>query len=206
MGTVAAYETSSGRRYRVRYRLPDHSQTDKRGYRTKREAELYLASVEVSKARGDFVQVSQSRITLGEWGELWLANQVQLKPSTRVGYESIARAAIIPRLGKLSLADLTHSGIQNWLAQVSTRAAPSTTGSYHRVLSMMLKYAVRDGRLSRNPADGVNLPRIVKQKHGYLNHAQVHHLAELAGTADDLILFPRVHRPPVGRGGSATRL
>ena len=189
MGSVTAYETESGKRYRVRYRLPDHSQTDKRGFRTKREAELYLASVEVSKARGDFIQASLSRITLGEWAELWLANQVQLKPSTRLGYELIGRAAIIPRLGKISLADLTHSGIQNWLSEVSAQAAPSTTRSYHRVLSMMLKYAVRDGRLSRNPADGVNLPRIVKQKHGYLTHQQVHHVADLAGGDGDLIRF-----------------
>jgi integrase len=54
---------------------------------------------------------------------------------------------------------------------------------------MMLKYAVRDGRLCRNPSDGVNLPRIVKQKHGYLTHAQVHHLADLAGIDGALILF-----------------
>ena len=46
---------------------------------------------------------------------------------------------------------------------------------------MMLKYAVRDGRLSRNPADGLKLPRIVKQKHGYLTHAQGQHLRQPRG-------------------------
>lgn len=86
---------------------------------------------------------------------------MQLKPSTRLGYETIVRAAIMPRWADVSLANLTHAGIQNWLIQVSATAAPSTTRSYHRVMSMMLKYAVRDGRLSRNPADGVKLPRIV---------------------------------------------
>jgi integrase len=189
MGSVTPYETGSGKRYRVRYRLPDHSQTDKRGFKTKRDADLFLASVEVTKARGEFISASQSRISLGEWAELWLANQVQLKPSTRLGYETIARAAIVPRWGTVALAGLTHAGIQNWLTEVATNAAPSTTRSYHRVLSMMLKYAVRDGRLSRNPADGVKLPRIVKGKHGYLTHAQVHHLASLASTDGDIVLF-----------------
>jgi hypothetical protein len=47
MGSVTPYEISGGRRYRVRYRLPDHSQTDKRGFKTKREVELFLAWVEV---------------------------------------------------------------------------------------------------------------------------------------------------------------
>jgi hypothetical protein len=52
MGSISFYETSAGKRYRVRYRKPDHMQTDKRGFRTKREAEDFLASVEVSKLRG----------------------------------------------------------------------------------------------------------------------------------------------------------
>jgi integrase len=189
MGSVTPYETGLGKRYRVRYRLPDHSQTDKRGFKTKRDAELFLASVEVTKARGEFVSASQSKISLGEWAERWLAGQLQLKPSTRLGYETIVRAAIIPRWGDTSLANLTHAGLQNWLTEVSASSAPSTTRSYHRVLSMMLKYAVRDGRLSRNPADGLKLPRIVKQKHGYLTHAQLHHLASLAGKDGDLVLF-----------------
>ncbi len=189
MGSVSAYEVAGGRRYRVRYRLPDRSQTDKRGFKTKREAELFLATVEVSQARGEFVSVSRSRIAVGEWAEDWLATQVQLKASTRNGYESIVRSAIIPKWGDTPLSGLTHAGIQQWLAEVSGRAAPSTTRSYHRVLSIMLKYAVRDGRLSRNPADGVKLPRVVQRKHGYLSHAQVHQLADLCGAEGDIVLF-----------------
>ena len=52
MGSIDPYETADGRRYRVRYRKPDRTQTDKRGFRTKRDAELFLASVEVAKTRG----------------------------------------------------------------------------------------------------------------------------------------------------------
>lgn len=61
MGSINSYETSSGKRDRVRYRKPDESQTDKRGFRTKREAELFLAAVEISKARGDYVDASAAR-------------------------------------------------------------------------------------------------------------------------------------------------
>lgn len=189
MGSVTPYDTASGRRYRVRYRLPDFSQTDKRGFKTKREAELYLASVEVAKSRGEFVAARLSRITVAEWAESWLASQLQLKPSTRQGYESIARSAIIPKWGPVPLGAVTHAGIQNWLTKVAATSAPSTTRSYHRVMSMMLKYAVRDGRLSRNPADGVKLPRIVQRKHGYLTHAQVHQFADMCGPDGDIILF-----------------
>lgn len=71
MGSISAYETTVGKRYRVRYRKPDHSQTDKRGFRTKREAEDFLSSVEVSKLRGEWVDPTRSRITVGEWAERW---------------------------------------------------------------------------------------------------------------------------------------
>lgn len=43
MGSVEPDSTSAGRRYRVIYRRPDHGQTQKRGFRTKKEAELFLA-------------------------------------------------------------------------------------------------------------------------------------------------------------------
>jgi len=55
MGTIEAYETARGKRYRVRYRRPDHRQTDKRGFRTKRDADLFLATVEVAKATGEYI-------------------------------------------------------------------------------------------------------------------------------------------------------
>ena len=51
MAQVVPYQTADGRRYRVRYRTPDRRQTDKRGFRTKREAELFAATVEVSKPK-----------------------------------------------------------------------------------------------------------------------------------------------------------
>ena len=53
MATIERYQTKSGaKRYRVRYRTPDRRQIDKRGFRTKRDAEQFAATVEVAKMRG----------------------------------------------------------------------------------------------------------------------------------------------------------
>ncbi|ORV60117.1 Arm DNA-binding domain-containing protein [Mycobacterium fragae] len=38
----------------MRYRTPHRRQTDKRGFKTKREADAFGAEVEVSKMRGDW--------------------------------------------------------------------------------------------------------------------------------------------------------
>ena len=59
----------------MRYRTPDRRQTDKRGFRTKREAEMFAATVEVAKARGQYVAPSMGRVTVGELADDWLAPQ-----------------------------------------------------------------------------------------------------------------------------------
>jgi integrase len=189
VGSITPYDTNAGRRYRVRYRTPYRTQTDKRGFKTKREAELFLASVEVTKARGEFVSAARSRISTGEWALRWIDNQIQLKPSTKEGYESVVRTRIIPKWGLVPLSELTHAGIQDWLSAEARRAAPATVRGYHRVLSLMLKYAIRDGRLSRNVADGIRLPRITHEPHGYLTHAQLRELAERSNDDGDVVLF-----------------
>ena len=90
MGTVSNYSTSAGRRWRVRYRTPDHRQADKRGFRTKREAEDFLAGVEVAKLRADWVNPARSRVTVGEWAEQWYAAQLQVNrpPDRAIGTRS----------------------------------------------------------------------------------------------------------------------
>ena len=55
MTTISSYTTQSGVRYRVRYRKPDGSQTDKRGFKRKRDAEQWAAEhVATAKAQGSF--------------------------------------------------------------------------------------------------------------------------------------------------------
>ena len=76
MATIRKYQTASGATlYRVRYRTPDNRQTDKRGFTTKRDAELFAASVEVSKARGEYVAPTLGRVTDRRAGAAWLARQ-----------------------------------------------------------------------------------------------------------------------------------
>ncbi|MCI0156385.1 site-specific integrase [Leifsonia shinshuensis] len=189
MGSISAYETVAGRRYRVRYRTPGHQQTDKRGFRTKRDAELYLASLELAKARGDYVPAARAGVNFQSWSEKWIDSLVQVKPSTLQGYVSITRGRLQPRWGSTPLNAITHSDIQSWISDENSRVGARTVGSYHRVFSMILKYAVRDGRLGRNPADGIRLPRIRPKKHPYLTHAQLHELAALCGSEGLVVLF-----------------
>jgi hypothetical protein len=123
----------------VRYRTPDRRQTDKRGFRTKREAEDFLASVEVSKLRGEWVDASRSRITIADWAPRWYESQLQLKETTLSGYRHSLEKHVVPKWGNHRLVDISYSDVQSWATQLSKKLAPSTVRQVFLVLSNMLK-------------------------------------------------------------------
>jgi integrase len=188
MGSIRAYETQSGRRYRVQYRTPEHRLTSKRGFRTKGEADRYLATVEVAKMRGEWVAPSRSRATVGELAELWFSAQMQVKPTTRLGYRQALDKHVLSRWGNTRLVDVSHGEVQAWVAKLSDALGPSIVRQNYLVLAGILKFAVRDNRLTRNVAEHVQLPRLIKRKHGYLSHRQVRALATECGEWSDLVL------------------
>lgn len=189
MGSITPYDTAAGRRYRVRYRKPDRSQTDRRGFRTKREAELFLASVEIAVARGEFVDASAARAQIGDLGGRWLANQTHLKPSSLRPVQIAWRVYVEPRWAKVPVAEVRHSDVQTWVSGISATRGPTTVLRAYGVLAAILDVAARDRRILTNPARGVNLPRRTKRAHTYLSHDQVSALALEAGDKGTLILI-----------------
>ena len=174
-------------KWRARYRDASHRE-HARHFPRKRDAERWLASQEVAIARGEWVDPTLSKITIGEWLPQWLARQVQLKPTTMVRYEVALRRQILPRWEFVSLAKITHSDVSSWVHSLTDEGlAPATVRYAHRVLSLALTAAVRDGRLVRNVAEGVPLPRVVGKPKRFLTHDQVQALAEACAPYGTLI-------------------
>ena len=165
-------------KWRARYRDANHRE-HARHFSRKRDAEQWLASQEVAVARGEWVDPALSKITIGEWLPEWLALQVQLKPSTMVRYEVALRCQILPSFEFVPLSRITHSEVSGWVQNlIDEGLAPATVRYAHRVLSLGLMAAVRDGRLVRNVAEGVPLPRVVAIPKRFLTHDQVQALAD----------------------------
>ncbi|MHA7287125.1 tyrosine-type recombinase/integrase [Arthrobacter sp. MDT3-44] len=187
MATIEPYETSAGKRYRVRYRKPDRTQTDKRGFKTKRDAELFLASVEVSKARGEYIDATAARVTVGSLAEAWLSRQSHLKPSSYRPVATAWRVHVEPVWGGTAVSEVRKTAVQQWVSDLSRgdssanppkppKSATVVMRAYG-VLASILDDCVDDRRLLLNPARGVTLPRKNKKPHIYLSHDQVHALA-----------------------------
>lgn len=179
MGFISAYETAGGRCYKVRYRKPDHSEGAKRGFTSKREAKLWLASVEVDMSRDSYVDPARARVTVEVWVRSWLGTRADLRATTRERVEGMIERDLLPALGRYPLGDLSHSRCQEWLHSLSERLGPASVRKCAGVLSGALQAAVRDGRLSVNPARGMHPPRVSTRSKRYLTVTQVHDLAEI---------------------------
>jgi integrase len=177
MGSIEAYQTAKGKRYRVLYRRPNNVQTQKRGFATKRSAELFLAEVEVSKSRGSYIDPSKSRITVSAWVDEWMQTRSDWKPTSRERVRGIVELHVRPRLGDLPLGGLSHATIQQWAGSLSATMAPASVRRVVNVLSGALQMAVADGRLPANPARNLKLPKSVTHARQYLTHDQVRALA-----------------------------
>jgi integrase len=178
VGSVEPYTTTQGKRYRVRYRRPDGAQTDKRGFRTKRDAELFLSSVEIAKAKGEYVDLSAAEVRIGVAGAKWVASRERiLKPSTYRSLESSWRLHVEPKWGKRTLAQVRHSEIQEWVSLMAETQSPTNVLRAHGILAGIFDTAVRDRSLASNPARDIALPRKKKNRKAYLTHAQVELLA-----------------------------
>jgi integrase len=153
VGSIEGYRTRAGQqRYRARYRKPDRSQAAKRGFKTKAEARTYLATIEVDLKRGAYVDPSRSRVTVEAWMAEWLDARTDFRASTRSRNASIVAKHIIPRLGRINLADLSHLDLQKWA-----------------------------GTLPGSPATVQKVVRVVKSTKRYLTHEQVRLLADAVG-------------------------
>ena len=174
-------------RYRARYRDPSGRQHELR-FPRKVDAQRWLDEATSALVTRTWTAPERGRLTVAEWAGRWFAAQTGLKPSTHYRYGTLLRAHILPAWGNHRLADVTHADVATWVAQLRQHgSAPGTVRHAHRVFSLLLDLAVRDGRIPRNPAERVPLPRIVRGEPRFLTRDEVEILAEAAGEDGDVI-------------------
>ncbi len=203
MGSIASYQAAAGRRYRVRWRDDStHRQVEKRGFRTKRDAEIFLARTGVARTDGSYTHPAAARATVGDLGTEWMRNKRHsLKASSYSSLETSWRVYVRPRWEDTRIGDIRASQVEQWIRELSEGTAatnrtkssgvsgkPRSATVVYRALGVpagILDTAVRDGRIARNVARGAqNLPAKRSEKpRRYPTHAEVVQLAEAASTS-----------------------
>ena len=87
-----------------------------RSFKTRDEAELYLAQSQAAKARGEFRR--PTRIRFDEFAVEWLRDYAQghVSSKTLEGYEGVLRLHLVPEFGRLHLTEITRKAIDSFVA------------------------------------------------------------------------------------------
>jgi site-specific recombinase XerD len=137
------------------------------GYRRYRELPTY-EDVRRRLAAGLAIPHHQ---TVGEWLDEWLAGRRGLASNTYRSYEGHIRLHLAPHLGHLPLEKLRRPHIQAAYDQIEAANADrlravgaATVGRIHATLRKALNDAVRQRRITDNPALHVELPSARRPK------------------------------------------
>ena len=190
MATIESYDTAAGKRYQVRYRTPQRTQTKKRGFKTKRDALEFAATVEVEKMTGTYVAPSLGMITVAELAPAWLARkQSDVAPSNYRTLESAWRIHVQPVWGAARVADIDLGAVERWVAAMGRTSGSTVVIRAYGVLAGILDDAVKSRRLASNPSRGVeNLPHKSAKRRVYLSPDDVGRLADESGQHRALVL------------------
>jgi integrase len=144
------------------------------------DAERFLVSIEDAKLRGAYVDSAAGRVPFAEWAERWFNTTATLRHTTRRDYRKPLDQQVLPAFAGDSLAGIDVLAVREWVADlVAGGLSARRARKAHAVLSQVLGSAVEGGRLNRNVAAGVKLPKVQRTEMHFLDAEQVEALAEV---------------------------
>ena len=142
-------------RYRARWRTPGGASRERR-FDRKIDAENFLTSVEHRKLVGEYVDAMAGRITFADYSAAWLERKrATTKATTAETFSSHLRKHLGPRFGRMELRVITREQVKAFAGSLSTIVAPTTARAVVFTLAAVLREAVDDGRIARNPAERI---------------------------------------------------
>ena len=152
-------------RWQARYRVDGTWRPAPSTFRTKRDADAFLAATRADLERGSWLPPERGRITLHAYAAQWLEQKPDLRPRSREQYEIALRRHILPRLGERELSQISPSTVRSWHAslQAAGDIGPPTIAKAYRLLHAVFATAVEDELVAKNPC---LLPRRLHRPHG----------------------------------------
>jgi integrase len=145
--------------YRIRYKEPrtqKFKETSKRGFKTKKEAELAAAKVEMEIANNTFIV--DSSITYQQvYDEWWDSHSKTIKPSSRYTSKIKYTKYSLPFFGLMPIKDITKKHCQEFVDELTKKI--KSVGEYKMYANRVFKYAVGEGYIIKNPMDNVIIPK-----------------------------------------------
>jgi integrase len=185
-GYIASYQTKAGKRWRFTYELPPtvdpatgeakRRQATRRGFARERDAQRALREILTDVEDGTHVRADALTVAAfltDEWLPSIRARTAEdarrhrgtVSPATWDAYRGDLERYVIPRIGGVRLQALTPAHLDDLYDELercgkrdgtplSSKTVANVAGIVHRALS----FAVKRGRIKRNPADAVSPP------------------------------------------------
>jgi integrase len=121
------------------------------------DAKAFQDSMGVRRTTGDLPDVSKSKKTLTDaWDHL--VKTGRQKPSTLASYTTRWRTHIQPVLGDRQLVSIRRPELEKFYAEVEAKATLDTRRKVQQVVHKLFAVALRQEWVTRNPADGIEMP------------------------------------------------
>ena len=138
MSIQARRDVRGRRRYDVRLRDLQGRQYRK-AFSTKRGAEDFAAAQRIKNARSTWIETSGARLPLSQYASSWFETRATLSPRTRDTYEGLLRMHILPRLGRMTLQELTVAVVRVWHSELVRDKSQNLAAKAYRLLSAILR-------------------------------------------------------------------
>jgi integrase len=132
------------------------------------------------RALADGLPLAGQRQTVGAFLETWLSGVARrVRPKTFERYRQIVRLHLVPRLGRIPLAQLMPAHVEAAMNQAQDEGASPQSAAHHRaVLRGALNVAMRDSLVGRNVAALAAPPRIPEHEVRALSRGDARALLE----------------------------
>lgn len=132
------------------YRGPDGRQRA-RTFTRRRDAEAYEDELNQQLRRGDWIDPRRGQVLLSSvWDEYERVGTGHLRATIRQNYRAAWRN-IAPHFGTWPVNRIEHADVAEWVRKFSETKGPETVRAAHRVLCLVLDYAIQARRLTLNP-------------------------------------------------------
>jgi integrase len=121
-----------------------------RTFKRRRDALAYATTTEADRLRGVGVDPRHAQVTLADYSNAWLDRRHDLAVRTAELYRWVLERHVLPTFGATSLGNITPSAVRSWHAKIA-KGHPATASKAYRLLSTILRTAVADEVIGRNP-------------------------------------------------------
>jgi integrase len=174
-----------GKQHRARYTDTSGKEHTRR-FKYKADANEWLK--QITRKGADIAPLVTGEWTVAQQFSQWI-RKADIAETTRATRQHTWRAHVSNKWRDLQVTKVSTPDVKAWVADlVDAGTGVPTIENALGVLRMVLKDAVDDGRLIRNPCEGINAPKRQHKSRAYLTHQQVEPLATAAGEVDGLVV------------------